>query len=263
MLKMLLPPADYGRVKGFLFGVEGGASRINRLENMLTLRTDHHRNFGAGLFVLEPLRETITATGYQARFRLLPALRPDSKLFKIDRQARTIPVEIPELLPKDEDPDVREVVVVNPTTRQFLEDGDVIAFSTTDPTEFPLPNPDLLDLHNILSRIARMAGRGLIEAEAFEDDDMGEGPSVLAAAFEDLMIEEPQSSGGVLAEKPSLPATHYEVQMSGQDALKTYGSSGLETETGTGAAKVEEQSTATASSSPLQKLGLRKENRQQ
>ncbi|KAJ6262735.1 hypothetical protein Dda_1292 [Drechslerella dactyloides] len=260
MLQMLLPAVDYTRVHDFLIGFSDGISRINRLENMLSLSTEHHKGFGAGRFILEPLRETITPTGYQARFCLLPALRSDSQLFKVDRQARAIPLEIPQVYTQSEDPHLRGQAFVNPFKRQFIEDGDLISLSTIDPAEYPLPNPDLLELHGILSRIARMAGRGLMEPDAYDDEELG--PGEIATAIDELAIGEPLSDRKVLVDIPGAHATGDQF-FGGEDAGECSTQSNLPAEHETYDPAKTQQQGLTGASNLASDKDLRKENRQE
>ena len=140
------------------------------------------------MFTLVPVGDPLAGisdyselTSYDVSFQWLPQRRP-------------APVDLTQVLNpgqqlrEEEDPDISGPFVINHRTNTRLVSGTVIRLHTSDPTNYPLPHPDLLRLHAAIARVVRCAGAS---GEKQGDDYCGEDDESEAPALEiDSMGEE-------------------------------------------------------------------------
>lgn len=112
--------------------------QINRYGNGISMIPDAHQMFDDLKFYLEPLWDTLTPTNYTVRFNW------------VDRR----PLTNRWGNPKD------------------METGDLITFSTTNPVQYPLPDPAFIYIHMMVAMLQFPRGGGIIE----EDDLWYHGP---------------------------------------------------------------------------------------
>ncbi|KAF3901587.1 hypothetical protein ABW21_db0203408 [Orbilia brochopaga] len=170
---------------------DSGRTNINRLENLVTLANNIHSAWGSGLFMMEPLdtdnetpitvdlsrfAETAVPQSYSIKVRYLTA--PTSPLYKASEGITHLSLDEVLVYEPDNDPTIWSKQVWNQNRLNQIEDGAVFTWSTKDPINSPLPHPHLLWLHGSLSRVVRLAGRGLEEqpmewsSESEEEENM-------------------------------------------------------------------------------------------
>ncbi|KAF8451490.1 hypothetical protein BGX38DRAFT_1182407, partial [Terfezia claveryi] len=180
-------------LESYLLSPIRSRTRINGLENLFTLTPLLHRMWDDCVFTLIPVGDPLAGisdselTSYDVSFQWLPKRRP-------------APVDLTQVLnqgpqlTEEEDPDISGPFVINRRTNTGLVSGTIIRLHTSDPTNHPLPHPDLLRLHAAIARVVRCAGAS---GEKQGDDYCGEDDELEDPALEiDSMREEEIDSMG-------------------------------------------------------------------
>ncbi len=114
---------------------------------MVILAATEHKAWVLGTFILQPLEGGSNTRELKARVLYMPKRSTGPSEIGME----TDPVSL-ELTPiqLDEMP-------IGGQTLMRIEDGHIVTFRTSDPENFPLPDPNLLMLQSFLVRVLRFA----------------------------------------------------------------------------------------------------------
>ncbi|KAF8460434.1 hypothetical protein BDZ91DRAFT_739319 [Kalaharituber pfeilii] len=184
LLQMFVGEGVAERITAYLLSSPENSvrTRINRLENLLTLAPSEHMLWDRCLIVLEPIGDPLSIfetnpnallTRYTVRFSCLSKNVANP----------TAPGAVPDLtqvldpgtpLSHAQDPDIQSAWVFDASRGRLLQDGDEIVLETEDATRYPLPHPHLLILHAALARLVRCAAAASPEEDEWEYSSQGE-----------------------------------------------------------------------------------------
>ncbi|KAF3916917.1 hypothetical protein ABW21_db0205168 [Orbilia brochopaga] len=182
---MLMGEAVATNVRDYLITPveDTGITQINRLENLITLNPLARLKWGCGHFLLQLLEsddrtpmsvdlshfgETNIPNRYCVKFTTLTT--PTEPLSQSSAGVRRLSLPDIEMHDPDTDPTLERMKLFHQRDDSVLSDGRIIVFETHDPENLPLPHPHLLWLHGHLSRVVRLAGRGLNGLEVDLDE---------------------------------------------------------------------------------------------
>jgi hypothetical protein len=124
---------------------------VNRIDNMLLLSADAHKQWGYRHFVLEPLpdEDDNGKTHSRAQFIWVPRCKPNYEVLHLNLSLCNIP---------EQSPKPSENLLYDFRANCRVTTEHIIHFSTDDLEERPLPHSDLLRLQGFLICVLRMAG---------------------------------------------------------------------------------------------------------
>ncbi|KAF8445119.1 hypothetical protein BGX38DRAFT_1143603 [Terfezia claveryi] len=149
-------------------------SRINRLENLMTLSPVLSRMWDACMITLTPVGDplaTITDStlleGYDVIFEVLPRHKRDKYIDLSEISGKNLGVRMLE----SEDDEISTTYIYDWRLGRRLVSGMVIRLETRDARRWPMPHPDLLRLHGAVARVVRCAGATGERRFEFEEDE--------------------------------------------------------------------------------------------